>query len=157
MTNQNGEAMTPNRPQPPSTANLIGQMTQAWTEQCLGLERDLAQAEQSARHLGSQLQMAHRAMDEGERTIGERNDRIHQLESLLEEAYALLGQGFCFGSAGITSDWQQRVEVWDGRFREVVPGWPHHLTQVPALPDAYTDPDDEFGEDDASPAAPSQA
>lgn len=151
-TTQNGEAMTP---QPlPTTAQFIGDVLRAFTEHGMAMERSRDDAATGARNLGFQLRMAHQAMDEGERTIGQRNERINQLEGLLEEAYSLLGQGFCFGSAGITSEWQQRVEVWDQRFRAAVPDWPHHLTQVPALPDAYTDPDDEFGEDDAAPASP---
>lgn len=140
---QQGE--TPNGGQPFSMADMVGFMMRDLFSHGINMEEHLMQARQGAQNLGLQLQMAHRAMDEGERTIGERNERINQLEGLLEEAYALLGQGFCFGSAGITSEWQQRVEVWDQRFRAAVSDWPHHLTDTPALPDAYTDPEEEPG------------
>lgn len=154
QTTTNGEAMTPAAPQ--TTVALVGEVVHAFAAHGVGLERRLEQAEQGARNLGLQLRMAHKAMDEGERRIGELQDKNGRMFELLVDAFALLGKGFCFGNGQITPEWQSRVQAWADRFNEAglfATVW--HLTDEHKLPPVHVD--DDLGEDTSdlptSPAA----
>lgn len=131
---QNGEAQTPTKQEPMTTARLVGEVVHAFTAHGMAVEKDLEQAQQGARNLGLQLRMAHRSMDEGERRIGELTDAGVYAVVMLEEAIRILGNGR-------PQDTHHSPEQWYDERSTLVQQWsewdmPAALRPQPAQTDA---------------------
>lgn len=147
MTNQNeqttnGEAMTPQ--QQVSTTDIVADLTRVLVEHGLRQEASVRSMAEALQHKHFELRMAHKAMDEGDRRIGELQDQNGNLRELLADGFALLGKGFCFGNGQITSEWQSRVQAWADRFNEAglfATYW--NLTDEHKLPPVHVDDEED--------------
>lgn len=82
---------TPNGGQRFSMADMVGFMMRDLFSHGINMEEHLMQARQGAQNLGLQLRMAHRAMDEGERRIGELQQRALQSDEREDDLRTQLG------------------------------------------------------------------
>ena len=132
---QNGEAQTPSGGQPFSMADMVGFMMRDLFSHGINMEEHLVEAQTGARNLAVQLRMAHQAIDERERSIGELQDSLNRVCDLVQEAFALVGAAFSRGSQPITIEWMRAAEVWAERWHGTFPNEAHrHLTDGTPLP-----------------------
>lgn len=86
--NQNGEGMTPT-PQV-RTTDIVADLTRVLVEHGLRLERNIEGMAEALQRKHFELRMAQKAMDEGERRIGELQDEAHRLTTMVEQSLGLL-------------------------------------------------------------------
>lgn len=85
----NEEAMTPDDTGP-TTVQFVGDVLRAFTEHGLAWERKANNATALSQGLLRRQRMAHKAMDEADRRIGELQETVKERDTLLYEMWALI-------------------------------------------------------------------